>query len=280
VSVVASVLCRCLADGRVTAPETFASRITIDPDGFLALTCPYAGNEALYAAFDNWRAGACEHLDMAYVAEKVSGISRGCLKAEAAELGAAEFPALLALTEANEGVTPPGEAARLLVELRRFRELERFGERTVVFDSETGAELEWCVRPDRKTLAVSDGRIVGLDADGVFVEGGFRARRIRQEISDELALDRRGSKPAVVRLTNLDEGAHVELAHGIAAEPIPWPDGHLTTWQGHRRFRYPRALHVETRPQTESVFEAVLGGLETLCRAAVELGNPIRWAER
>jgi hypothetical protein len=280
VSVVASVMCRCFADGRATPPATLASLIMMDQDGFLALSCPRAEHEALHDAFEMWRMEACEHFDMAYVEATVSGYSRACLKGEAAALGAVELPALLALTEADEGVTPPGEAARLLVELRRFRELERFGERTVLFDAETGAELAWCVKPDRKTLAVSDGRIVGLGADGVFVEGGFRARRIRQDISDELALDRRGSKPAVVRLTNLDDDAYVELARGIAAEPIPWPDGHLRTWQGHRRFRYPRELHVEARPQIQSVFESVLGGLEDLCRASVELGNPIRWGER
>ncbi len=285
-SVVASVMCRCLATGKVTPPATLASQLTVDEDGFLSLTCPYAGNEAVHSAFAGWRSDACEHFDMTYVAEKVSGSSRAWLKCELENLGTTNFPALCELNESNDGITPPGEAARLLVELRRFRELERFGERTVLFDSDTGAELAWCVRPYRETLAVSDGSMIVLDADGICVEASstheprFRARRIQQAISDDLALDRRGSQTAVVRLIDLESAAAIELGSGIRAECIAWPDGHMETWNGHARYRYPHQLHIEIRPQTESVFEGILTGLEKLFQASVELGNPVRWAER
>jgi hypothetical protein len=286
--VVASVMCRCFAAGRAIPPPALTSLIKVNEAGFLSLACAYAGNEALHSAFNSWRADACEHADMTYVEEKVSSLSRVWLKCELEELGAANFPALTELNESNEGLTPPAKAAGLLVDLQRFRELERFGERTVLFDSDTGAELAWCVRPYRETLGGSGGLSIGLDADGVFVEVSevgssrdqrFRARRIRQEISDELALNRNGSKRAVVRLTDLDSDAYIELGAGIRAECIAWPDGHMTTWDGRQRFRYPHQLDVGIRPQTTSVFEHILTGLETLFRASVELGNPVRWSE-
>src|SRR5262249_62062437 len=102
----------------------------------------------------------------------------------------------------------------------------------------------------------------------------FRGMGLKQVMPDfnEAA---EGSQP-LVKFENLDSGILYSCAEPLV-KIVYWPNGALQNAEGQIRLGCPNRVHVLTRKRVAADFEAVINSLQTICEAAVQIGNPIAW---
>lgn len=281
----ASVMCTCFKEGKVKPPP-FLEYVKIDNEGYLNLDLPYEGNETEHATFSEWFENACEHPEMGLVSEYISNWGGYRLFQQAlAESGWHHYPTLKTeLPEANGGLTAPTAAAKMLEELEFFSQQIDLGWKIVLIDSSTGNELyEHIPAYGGKFIFSKTGIDIGIDEQGVFIHQRtnsqvfevFRSLRFEQQLLEpELTETYKGG---LVEYIDLESGAKFQCTTAIPGDLISWPDGQMENEKGQVRMSYPRWMHIEKRKRISSEFEDILASLRSVCKAAVEANNPIRW---
>jgi hypothetical protein len=256
----AFVHCRCWQDGRAAAPPCAPELIGFDEDGWLSLLLPYDGNEPAHDAFDQWRYSGCAHEDMRFARERVSNWA-GYRRFQQAlrQAGWSHFPTLYAeLPNNNGGRMSAAAAASALEELEHFTGHAALGSEVILVDEATGAVVMRYIAAYEGVTMLGPGYRAGVDPDGFFVREPdtdppvtlFSSMRFRQRIVD---------------------AQRVEFGDGRGAVQVAMPPVHGAGDEPPEQFR------VETRTRTAADFAYVVEPLRTLCRAAVETGNPVVW---
>jgi len=249
----AYVMCRCWQDGLTAPLPVDPALVEVDGDGWLGLTVPWEGNEALHDAFDDWRYNGCPHKRMELVTERVSNWAGVRMFQHALRPLADSYPRLATvLPNVNGGTLPPAEAAEVLVEIAAFRGATELGRRWMLVDEANG-DLVATYVPAYEGVWILDGRTghdVGIDPDGFFV----RRRADGEELFRSMRFEQR---PA-------DGG--VEFRDEAATARFPF----APLQAGDR-------LQVISKPEVPGDYAYIVDTLETLCRASVETGNPVVW---
>jgi hypothetical protein len=278
----ATVMCRCLADGKVVLPR-FAKRVIVDEEGFLGLDLPPEEKTGLQMRFYQWMANACEHQRMIYVHAHVGNwTSYRSFQQALRKSGIQNFPVLQAeLPNSNGGLTSAAAAEKMLSELDYFAQSAELGWATDLVDSATGDRLHEYIESYDGTFEYgADGTDKGIDPHGFFIlkrnkVGAaeiFRSMRFTQKIiSNPVAPNGPG-----VEFVDLESGSTVRCANPILRF-VTWPDGGIQNENGQFNVQHPQELHLASRKVTAKDHEYVAGNLRKICEAAVETGNPIRW---
>lgn len=280
---VVKVMCRCFVDGKVQAP--FPAPVGVAEDGSLHLGLPREEHEQTHILFANWRESACEHEGMAYVSDVMNWTAYRLFQQTLADVGWKSFPTLQAeLPNTNDGVTSASAAAEMLEELAFFSERADLGQVTVLVDSDTGEELhEYVAAYGGEFRHGPTGDTFGVDAAGFFIrlkvnqtqQEVFRAIRVEQVVPDPSTVTT--GKQSLVEFINLDTGFRFSYPEPVV-KIVYWPNGALQNTEGQMRLGYPHRMHVLTRQRTAADFADVVSALRTVCKAAVEIGNPIVWS--
>lgn len=264
----ASVMCNCFRDGKTSPPPVPREWLHIDHEGYLNLLPEHDTNRN-WGKFHKWMEACCAHPKMIFVYETISNWPGVRLFQEACDqIGWQRFPVLkAALPSGNGGLMPAADCRQALTELDDFAARGGIGEKTVLVNSATGDVLyEYIVAYDGVFLRTGNSWFnIGLDELGLFaieIKSGcklFRATRLRQFTPDGSPI-RDGTDDVVWE--NLETGNRFEA--GIA---IPGYEG-----------EYPFEMHVEQRPRSVEEFAEIVRALRAVFTAAVETGNPVRWA--
>lgn len=281
----ASVMCDCLKQRRTSEPPVPREWLIIDDEGQIAIVPEHDSPEAASDVY-HWMEDCCGHPGMQYASECIANWGGYRLfQEELAEVGWGNFPVLhRELPEDNGGRTDASESALALEELTEFRKVGRIGLNTCLVDTSTGeVVMEHVAAYEGVFIMCGDsGLEAGFDVDGFFVRTSedrlelFRAIRFQQTSLDPEA-DRHGSEPCRFLYVDLNSGPQFECPFGVPSGMIPWPDGRMQDDQGRLRSYYPTTLHVEERAVDSSDFEYILGPLERIFLASVEMRNPVRW---
>jgi hypothetical protein len=281
-----SVMCTCYALGN-TSPSPFPDRFFLNSAGFPDLkpaenSDPEADMQRLY----EWLQNCCDHPGMEYASIYLSNWPGYMDFIDALDkLGADRFPTLTAeLPGEDGGLISAASAAIALQELAAFRRLEAVDTKMFVVNAETHERLYSHV-PEHGGVFIWDGRNgfnLGVDRHGLFImdawENGrvvFRAWRMEQTLLEPDLVEQTGSGRVVY--TDVDSGKRFECRTPIPGKEIPWPDGEMRNAEGRFRLEYPRLLQAEEQPLNAAYFDFIVEPLETIFRAAVETGNPVRW---
>jgi hypothetical protein len=276
----AFVSCNCYREGKAKPfplpefePYFDAQTLEIDDAAYEAMTD--AQREQLY----EWRENACEHPEFDYVRQRISNWSGLRAFQEALELmGAVNFQTLLEqIPNGNYGETSPEQAALMLTELDYFRQHANLGQVTWLVDTETGTELYSYIATYSGIFMWSD-HYAGVDPRGFFiaqVDSRDRAR-LGREVFRSMRFEQR-------ILAWKDDGipAKVEYFDSATERRFTWDRAAVTRHErqedGRLKPKPIRLAHVITRRITASDFDYILTPLETICRASIEIGNPIVW---
>ncbi|BCY08621.1 hypothetical protein [Actinoplanes sp. L3-i22] len=249
----AYVNCRCWQDGLITAPPPGPAGL--DEDGFFGLLLPYEGNEDAHHEFWSWQTRACPHPQMEVATERVANWAGVRLFQQTmAAAGGEHFPTLRAeLPNANGGSTGPAAAALILAELDYFEHEARLPDEVVLLDEATGELLMRYIAAYDGVMMLGPDFRAGVDPGGFFVNAPsdppvtlFRATRFTQRILDDKRVELTGAGRSTV----------------LPIMPLGSPAEHLV---------------VQTRPQSASEWDHLLGALRRLCAASIETGNPLMW---
>lgn len=281
----ASVMCNCFRLGLTTEPPVPREWLQIDEEGHLELK-PGCGSPEASAEVYQWMQDCCEHPGMQYAWEEIANWSGYRIFQQAlGGVGWDRFPVLRQeLPEVNGGKTEAPRAALALGELAEFQKAGEIGTNACLVDTATGEVVQEHVAGYEGVFILDgdSGLEAGFDADGFFIRTGqdrlelFRAARFRQMHLDPDA-DPYGPERGLVAYLDLDSGKEYECRFAVPGDSIPWPDGRMQDDRGRCRFHYPATLHVERRAVHSSDFDYILGPLERIFRASVEMGNPVRW---
>lgn len=282
----ASVMCTCYARG-LTTPSPFPDRFIINEAGFPDLR-PVEGADAEQdmQRFYEWLRVCCEHPGMVQAAIYIANRSGYLDFLDALDnVGSARFPTLLReLPDDNEGLTSADAARKALDELALFKTLENVDSKIFVLNGETGERMYSYV-PEHSGIFIWDGRSgfnLGVDEQGLFIADAwensrivFRAVRMSQELLEPELIEQTGN--GRVLYTDLDSGRQFEIRTPVPGKEIPWPDGRIRNDEGRFRLEYPRILRAEKQPLNADYFAFITEPLETVFRASVDTGNPVRW---
>jgi len=280
----ASVMCRCLADGKIALPK-FAGSVHVDADGYLALDAPDEKG-ALHMRFHDWMSNACQHPRMLFAREHIGNwTSYRSFQQALGIAGWQHFPALKSeLPQSNGGLTQADAAKTMLDELDYFEREGDLGSTTELIDCATGNALhEYIETYDGIFGYGPDGIARGVDPNGFFVRKRteeneaeiFRSMRFSQTLIDGSAASN-ALEPSV-EYADLATGKTIRCSYPIVTWKL-WPDGRLQNDRGHFNPSFPAELQVMRRKRTAADFEYVVNQLRKVCRASVETGNPIRWS--
>jgi hypothetical protein len=282
----ASVMCNCYAQGRTTPPP-FPERFFINEAGFPDLR-PAEGRDAeqdmqrLY----EWLRTCCEHPGMVYASIYIANWPGYMDFLDALEaIGAEHVPTLLGeLPIENSGLTKADAAAKALVELADFRSMDVVDTKIFVVNGDTGERLYWYV-PEHGGVFIWDGQNghnIGVDEEGLFIADAwehsriiFRARRMEQTLLEPELIEQTGYGRVVY--TDQDSEQRFEGKTPIPGKELPWPDGRMRNDEGRFRLEYPRLLRAEEQGITPDFFTPIVESLDSILRASVEMGNPVRW---
>ncbi len=280
----ASVMCDCLKRRLTSEPPVPREWLVIDDEGQIAIApehdSPGTGGDVYH-----WMEDCCDHPGMRYASEGIANWTGYRLFQQAmAEVGWENFPVLhQELPEVNGGRTEASASALALEELAAFRKVGRIGSNTWLVDTTTGeVNRESVAAYEGVFIMSSSGLEAGFDSDGFFIrtsEDGlelFRAIRFQQTSLDPDA-EPDESEQGRFLYVDLGSGREFECRFAVPGAMIPWPDGRMQDDRGRLRTHYPARLHVEERSVYSSHFEYILGPLERIFRASVEMGNPVRW---
>jgi hypothetical protein len=277
----ASVMCRCLVDGKVALPR-FAKSVKIDEEGYLGLDLPEE-NGRLHMRFHQWMANACAHPRMIYSNEHIGNWTQYRSFQQALGIaGWQHFPTLKAeLPQSNGGITRPEASLKMSQELDSFVNAD-LGLTTELVDCATGNGLyEYIESYDGFFGYGGDGIDRGVDPNGFFIRQRtekqeteiFRSMRFTQTLINSVT--GKTEQPAV-EFFDVIIGRSIRCDHPISTW-IPWPDGQMQDSNGQFNLSYPAEFQVIQRPRQVSDYEYVVAQLHKVCRASVETGNPIRW---
>jgi hypothetical protein len=171
----------------------------------------------------------------------------------------------------NHGLMSVAEAHFALQELNRFTSMDGI-ERPFLINGETGEPIGTLAYGDVLNADARTGLQFKTDANGFsvidtweFNRELFRAVRFTQQIN-EAGVER----PPTYLLTDLDTGRQF-----VSSTPVKT---FVQDTTGQLRQHYPRQFRVEQRAVEPSYFAAVVEPLGAALRAALEMGNPVRWA--
>jgi hypothetical protein len=252
------VMCGCFKQGRVKEPPVPLEWLHIDEEGNFNLRPAFDSDENFFKVSD-WMQTACPHPDFTQAREHVANWPGYGAFQQA--LGRVGYPTLQSdLPEANGGLTLSSAAAIALKELALFRSLPEVGKDTFLVATATGEVLHRHIAASEGVfLYGADGRPrAGVNSSHFFVEDPatrailfrsvcFRQTRVAAPSGEDLVL-----------LEDLDGGG--SYCGPVAVQVLP------------------AELHVETRVVKPADFDHILGPLETLFKASVESGNPVRWS--
>src|SRR5882724_11934797 len=270
----ASVMCRCLADGKIALPK-FAKAVKIDQDGYLSLDL-HEENNGLQMRFLQWMADACIHPRMIYANEHIGNWTQYRSFQQAVGIaGWQNFPTLKSqLPQGNGGLTPANAAIKMSQELDSFVHAD-LGQTTELVDCATGNGVyEYIETYDGFFGYGADGIDRGVDPNGFFVRQRtdnneteiFRSMRFTQTLIDSTAV--KAAEP-VVEFLDVETGRSIRCDHPVSIW-IPWPDGRMQNENGQFNLSYPAAFQVIQRPRKVSDYNYVTGQLRKVCRASVE----------
>lgn len=267
----ASVMCNCYAQGRCT-PCPFPAAFTIDDEGFPLLNLPQRGHEADHDQFEEWLNSCCEHPGMDYLNRYIgSWKAYHAFRDALASIGWQYFRVLeRTLPLENHGQMSVAEARFALQELNRFSSMEGI-ERPFLIHSETGEPVGNLAYGGVFHADARTGLQFKVESSGFsvidtweFNRELFRAMRFTQDVS-ESDLER----AAIYRLTDLDTGRHFESSTPVKT--------FVQDAAGQMRQHYPQRLHIEQRTVEPAYFSGIVEPLQDVLRAALEMGNPVRW---
>lgn len=279
----ASVMCRCLADGKVALPK-FARGVHINEEGYLELDAPDE-KAALHMRFHQWLNDACPHPRMLFVNEHIGNWTDYRSFQQALEIaGWQHFPTMKSqLPQSNGGLTPASAAKIILDELDYFEDSTELGSTWEIVDCSTGNALHQYIEVYDGIFGYgADGIDQGVDPGGFFIRQRtgdheaeiFRSIRFTQSLIDNYTKDK-SAEPAV-EYTDIETRKTVRCRHPLSTW-IPWPDGRLQNDNGQFNLSYPTELQVVQRQRKFADYEYLVGQLRKVCRAAVETVNPVRW---
>jgi hypothetical protein len=182
-------------------------------------------------------------------------------------------------------MTGAATASRALDELADLRRRPELGRTWYLVDEETDEPIAAHTANDGGTIVWDGGArlAIGIDPRGLFVVSAepparelFRAMRVEQRLAAVAAGPSSGGA-GPVELVDLDSGARVSCSTPVPGRSIPWPDGRMVDDRGRVRTSYPRRMRVEPRTVTPATFDGIVSALESILRAAIETGNPVRW---
>lgn len=272
----ASVMCNCYQQG-LTTPCPAPQHFIIDEEGYPALDLPYDGNEEIFDSFEEWLSACCPHPHMDYAAVMIASWKnyQGFLES-LNQLGGEYFPTLLVeLPSANHGQTSPGIAREALAEFELFRSKVGDIHRAFLINTETNEALSEEALAYGGLFSVDSrtGLNLSFDENGFsitdvweFNRELFRAMRFEQRTLELESLDR----PQQFEYIDLDSGRTHTCSTPVKVFVRDESD--------QLRQEYPRLLHIERRAITSDFFKDVLDPLETIFRASLEMGNPVRWS--
>ena len=289
----AYVRCNCLKEGR-TKPYPFDYDFSFSEEGWLDVEGGPPPRSSRYLAVKTWLETACEHPQMRYV-----DVWLGTTQTVAAfgqllkDIGIEHFPKLYAnLPPVDyDGTMTPEAATQMLEDLSRFGTLESPGTYAVLMDSQTKRKI-WDSLSHSGNIFQFGGSsrlMMGVDPDGFFIKtvlseiaidamAGilvaaarghleikelFRARQFERRVDYDTG--------NVVYIDLDSESRFVCEDENNLWQVIDMPGFQRGTWQSATR------LSVERRAMTLDSFRTLLDGLQQVCIASIETGNPVRW---
>lgn len=219
------------------------------------------------AAFDEWKANACEHEDMKYVDEHLTNIAgMGQFKDAIHQLGGSTtFPVLTKyLPTSNDGTLPSEYAIHALEEVTSLGEAAIPGKHIVLHEEQTQTQLASCVAGSHSLFVLNgkDDTCYGIDQDGFFILQNcmtnarivFRSNHFSQT---KVAGNR-------YQLTDYKNG---DIYVG---EPLFLPK------EGESHPFYTFSI-TPKKTSVDEVFGNIIETLKRLLQASIETGNPVVW---
>jgi hypothetical protein len=267
----ASVMCSCHAQGKAT-PCPFPADFIINEDGYPALNLPYDGHEAAHDAFEEWLNTGCPHPGMDYLNRYIgSWKSYHAFRDALASIGWEYFRVLeRTLPLENHGQMSVMEARFALQELNRFSGMDGI-ERPFLLNTETDEPVGNLAYGGVLNADARTGIQFRYDQTGFsvidtweFNRELFRAVRFTQELNTA-----EPDRPPTYIFTDLDSGRRFPCSTPVKV--------YVQDAAGQMRQHYPRQMHVGLRTVEPAYFAPVVEPLQAVLRAALEMGNPVRW---
>lgn len=283
----ATVMCNCYKGGVISTPP-FAEHIFLDDEGYLNLDLPFNENPQLHNQFYQWIRTACTHEDMNFANEHISNwTGYRSFKQAVGNIGWHNFPVLhQQLPRFNGGVTSSESAGHILEELTLFSRQKSLGKSHFLINADDNKILyEYIVTcSGRFIFSGVDHLEFGIDDKEFFIERK-RENKNAHRVFGSTNFEQVFLEP---ELTDNNESGRVkyfdkntELAFvcntAVSGGAIPWPNGNMQNDEGKFRFTYPKNMYTEWRERKPSDYQYLVEPLMRICKAAIEMGNPIRW---
>ena len=277
----AVVNCSCFATGETSPPPVPIAR---DEFGLPTFVQDAGAGPRAYERYVEWLRSCCRHPYMEHARERIASWGEWeTFRAALALAGPGLLPVLgRELPGENSGRTSAEASAAALGELGRFVRLDRVGEGTFLVDTRTGQVVASRSGPGGDGPVLSDstlrakldgGDLVIYDED--FNLDLFRARRLRQVLLARGAGDG-GLRCDAAEFTDLDTG-ETHVAACAIPKPVEPAEDPVGDGPDFPDWEYPELLHVERRPIRPGDFAEIIGALDRIFRASVEVGNPVEW---
>jgi hypothetical protein len=311
----AYVRCNCWKEGK-TKPHHFPFEVATGSDGSPSIVSPecersYLNAECLeqYQLLWTWSMDACEHFALNYARERIANIwGMASFKSALEALGWEQYPILEEyLPSDNSGKVPPDQAALMIQELERLRQVAHIDAHTVLIDNSTSQVIheyhEYMEGVGGVFLWDGQHKLeVGIDDEGLFIRNKvdktlgnlpnsilFRAWRAEQSPYDPTTglrllapesayFELQHDQEEQILLRNLETDETYLSPTGVSLlveETLPTEGDEAP--KRNLKAIYPRLLYVERRGFGADAYAEIIESLLTVCRASVETGNPVCW---
>lgn len=283
-----TVMCDCYVSGVISKP-LFAEHIILDSEGYLELDLPFSEHRQLHNQFVKWVRSACAHENMVYASEHIANwTGYRSFQQTLGDIGWQNFPILRQeLPNTNGGLTSVEQATQILKELQSFRQQHNLGKRYVLVDAATNEEIhEYIVAySGRFILDGVENLALGIDTGGFFIQECPQMSEAIHEVFRSINFEQILLEPELtenqergrVKYVDALSGLEFECASAVSGKVIPWPSGDMQNDKGQFWFTYPRKMYTEWRERKPSDYTYLIEALGRICKAAIEIGNPIRW---
>ena len=265
-SLVAIVYCRCVEQGKASAPPFSPELLVSDEEGRLTLNLP-EGHEkqTLKEQKHQWEKSCCTHLWRHYLNEWVCDWhSVQILRNALVDLEANNFPTLsTCLPFANTGTVSPEESKQALLELDIFEQyLQRGTYRLAALVSDNGHEL--C------SNGYHQGRCIYLtDTYEFWVDGS--GLKILSHASDKPVFESRHFLQGYLDSSQKTRFTDKETAVTFIGE------GDLRLHDAQHSEQMPLELKVEERTCSADGFDFIIQPLRKAFQASAEISRPLIW---
>lgn len=248
----ATVVCSCFRLGK-TVPPPFVEHVKTEDNWFPYLDLPYVGNESKFAEFEQWLLSACCHSGMEYTSERLGNIATVAhFRHAVRSAGPENFPVLWEdLLDGHAETSSPERANAILQELDQFLPLLQKTGLPILAHEKTAKEANIGYHLPNRIWQRLDWRGFVLEQNGQ--KELFRSRNFLIKV--------RGVFLPKAEFVALDSNQRVHLKLSFFAP---------------REFAGP--FIVERQDPKPDDYQHVLQAIRRICRASIEMQNPIRWS--